>query len=431
MMSVDMGGVLLYNGATGESGAALTIAEAIYAEETRPRQASTLRDARFDFSSPCIISLFQIKGFESVRSWSDGKTFPKKAVGSLSLPGGQSREQVCQAIAATIVAGWDRPPDTAYILPERLTTEQGTIMYDGDGRRMEPLIAFPCNGRVLEGPLLLYAWSQGCIRFATLHLGSLDSAEVQLCYHLCTLLETEGGWLFCDDGFHTMDEPLTLVDRGIPGAPWSYTTHHVDYRPMIRDSESATHVQSWNDEERAKDLPRVLQAATMECSLFCPECRRGWLWEANARELQTLGTSNCVLTLCSHYWFCPADKKWATPLTPAVVYERSSCRHRRPELPEQRLPVQDYRAATVWQRERIHVPQAQVVREVPPMGAIEHDVLVTFLTPWRQEGNGTGPERSVPARARLETSAGCSLLNTSVILRIVGAFIYRKRDKDT
>jgi tetratricopeptide (TPR) repeat protein len=395
------GGVLLYHGTPGEGGAALTIAEAIYAEETRPRQASTLRDPRFDFASPCLITLAQITGSESVRSWADGKTVPKKVVGSLALPGGQSREQVCQAIADTIVAGWVRPPDTAYILPERLTSEQGTIIYNEDGRLMEQLVAFPSNGRVLEGPLLLYAWSQGCIRFATLHLGPPDSKEVQLCYHLCTLLETERGWLYCDDGFHAMDEPLTLAERGEAGAAWSYTTQHVAYGLMIRDSENATHVWSWEDRERARDLPRLLQAATLECSLFCPACRRSWLWEANARELQQPGTSDRVLTLCPHCWFCPACTQWATPLTPAMTYERSSCRHSRPDLPEQRLPVQDSHAATIWRGERISVPPARFVREVPPPGAIEHDVLVTFLTRLPHEGNGTGPEQSVPAGTRL------------------------------
>lgn len=395
------GGVLLFSGAPGESGAALTIAEAIYAEETRPRQASTLRDPRFDFASPCLITLAQITGSESVRSWADGKTVPKKVVGSLAVPGGQSREQVCQAIADTIVAGWEKPPDTAYILPERLTSEQGTIIYDEDGRLMEQLVAFPSNGRVLEGPLLLYAWSQGCIRFATLHLGPPDSKEVQLCYHLCTLLETERGWLSCDDGFHAMDEPLTLAERGEAGAAWSYTTHHVAYGLMIRDGESATHVRSWEDRERARDLPRLLQAATLDCSLFCPACRRSWLWEANARELQQPGTSDRVLTLCPHCWFCPACTQWATPLTPAMTYERSSCRHSRPDLPEQRLPVQDSHAATMWRGERISVPPARFVQEVPPAGAIEHDVLVTFLTRLPHEGNGTGPEQSVPAGTRL------------------------------
>src|SRR5947207_16000812 len=60
-------GIFLYHGRPGEG--ALTIAKAIYQEETHLRQSSKVRDPRFDFLSPCTISFSQIKGSETIRSW--------------------------------------------------------------------------------------------------------------------------------------------------------------------------------------------------------------------------------------------------------------------------------------------------------------------------------------------------------------------------
>lgn len=387
-------GILLYEGSPGEAGAAYHLASAIYDEETRLRQSSSLRDARFDFLTPCSISFFQKNESETT----DGRPARKKEIGSLSLPGGQSREQICQAIAATILAGWEKPPETAYRVPEYLTSERGAIIYSHSGHFIEPLLAFSYNGHTLEGPLLFHAWSQGCVCIATLHLASEVTEELRLCYHICTLLQMDQGWLFCDHGMHTMDEPLTVIDRTMPKAPWYYQMSNAPYLPTIRDQEKLVRYWRWETplENPLEKLSNMLQEATPGHSLFCPECQRTWLWETDERDLQAL-SADALLTLCPHYWYCSACKKWSGPSTPVVVYERSSCRHARPAFSEKRLALQDYRAATSWRGHRLHVPPAPFVRDIPLPGMVECEVLLTFLASWRAPGKG----QTIPAGTRL------------------------------
>ena len=371
-------GIRLYEGKPGEEGAAYHIAEAIHAEETRLRQSHSLHDARFDFSSPCEMYFFQKR--------EEGPTSRKREIASLSLPGGQSREEVCHAIASALVSGWERPPDAAYIPPERLTSERGTIIYGRDGHRLTYLVTFEYNGRAIEAPVVFVAWCTGTMRFATIHpgfpLGTGIAARAY--YRYFTLLETDRGWLLCDDGTHDLDKPLAIADRGTANT-WFYVMPGTGFPLTIRYDDQATSPPfSWEtrDEDHFEDLIRRINTAVTTCSLYCSECRRGWLWDSDVKDLHTLREKRFLLTLCTHCWYCVDCDKWSTPTSREARYERFPCLHARPSAPEQRLQVQDWHMAKKWRAGRIRAQLPHFVQELPPPGESEYDVFITFHSPW-------------------------------------------------
>jgi hypothetical protein len=396
-------GVRLYEGKPGEEGAAYHIAEAIYAEETRQRYSHNRIEARFDFSTPCKLYFFQKREGESPSR--------KREIAAISLPGGQSREEVCRAIALALVTGWEKPPDAAYIPPEQLTSESGAIMYGRSGGRLTNLITFMYNGRPLEAPVVCVAWSTGSMRFATIHpgypLGTGDEAAPYYRYFI--LLETDRGWLLCDNGVHDLDEPLAIADRGMASASWSYDMPLSDFRLVLRSDEQATRPSySWRSsgENHVQSLITRLGTAVTTCSLYCSECRRGWVWDADEQELHALREKGFLPALCAHCWYCADCGSWSTPTSRAIRYERFPCQHARPPAPARLLSVQDWRMAKVWRADRIRAPQPPFVQELPPPDEAEVDVLVTFHASWPCAGKGAQgrPERwkgvDIPAGTR-------------------------------
>jgi tetratricopeptide (TPR) repeat protein len=380
-------GVLLYEGLPGEKAAALTIARAIYQEETAPIQSAPYHGkARFDFSRPCVIHFFQ----QSESDLSDQPS-SKREIGTLNLSGGIAKAEVVRRLAEVIQSGWEKPLETAYIPPACLTSEDGALLYERDGSRVKQVVSFLFNDLPIAGPLLLLAWSTHRMRFATLHLEYSRTGEVCHFYHAFTLLETERGWLLCDDGVHTMAEPFAMANRDTSDEPWYYTRlQQLGYFLPIRAAERATPPLYLYSDVHVGELSKLLPKASTSFSLYCTECQRGWLWEINEKQLREFSAGNFLLTLCPHCYFCKTCGRWSTPTTRSAAHTNLPCRHERPLDPEQRLAVQDWRAATTWQGSRILSSPHRVIPAVASSGDFEHNVLISFIAAWEV------PARSAP-----------------------------------
>ena len=198
----------------------------------------------------------------------------------------------------------------------------------------DTVVQFTCNNRTLTGSLVFIATEEDGVSIDQCAIlpGERDPNPSSEWYHLFRFEDTGEALFLCDQGVHTLQEPIFLpVGEDEPPHYWL----HERVRIPI---DGGKRVALSRIRNALANSAACFAEALSSYSIFCSTCRQEYRPALNAPLLQEAVRRGYVVTLCPHIYWCPACERWSTPTerTPELA-TNGDCTHPLPTGWESKL----------------------------------------------------------------------------------------------